>query len=556
MSTLKVFLGNEDSPDAVHEFKKDVKSTIEDPESPIQPEDEYVGDFEEISTLRQGLHQRHIQMIALAGTIGTGLFLSSGRAISRSGPLGAFLGYLVMGCVAGTVTLAMGEMGTLIPLNGGIVRYAEYFVDPALAFANGYNVVYSYLVSIPAEIVAAAVLVQFWSDLNSAIWITIFGLLMLCTALVFVRVYGELEFAFSMMKILLIIGVNIMALVITCGGGPDHKSIGFEYWRNPGPFVQYLEIGGALGRFLGVWTSLNSALYAYSGIETITVAAGETKSPRQAIPQATKRIFFRILIFYVISIFMIGLVVPSNEPKLSSSSGTASQSPFVIAATLAGIKVVPSIINAVIITSAWSSGNSNMLGGSRVLFGLAMNGQAPKFFTRLNRFSVPWIAISLYGLFMCLGYMSLSSTANTVFDWLQDLVSITTLTNWLTILVTYLRFYYGCKKQGISRKSLPWATPLQPYISWASLFMLTILLITGGYSTFIKGHWDNEGFVSSYINIPLFLILYFAYKFVRKTKIVPLEDIPIQPFIDIANRNPEPQLKRKEGLHRLNVLWN
>ncbi|OQE28071.1 hypothetical protein PENFLA_c005G05431 [Penicillium flavigenum] len=556
MSTLKGFLGNEDSPDTVHEFKKDVKSTIDGPESPIQPEDEYVGDFEEISTLRQGLHQRHIQMIALAGTIGTGLFLSSGRAISRSGPLGAFLGYLVMGCVAGTVTLAMGEMGTLIPLNGGIVRYAEYFVDPALAFANGYNVVYSYLVSIPAEIVAAAVLVQFWSDLNSAIWITIFGLLMLCTALVFVRVYGELEFAFSMMKILLIIGVNIMALVITCGGGPDHKTIGFEYWRNPGPFVLYLGIGGALGRFLGVWTSLNSALYAYSGIETITVAAGETKSPRQAIPQATKRIFFRILIFYVISIFMIGLVVPSNDPKLSNSSGTASQSPFVIAATLAGIKVVPSIINAAIITSAWSSGNSNMLGGSRVFYGLAMNGQAPKFFTRLNRFSVPWIAISLYGLFMCLGYMSLSSTANTVFDWLQDLVSITTLTNWLTILVTYLRFYYGCKKQGISRKSLPWATPLQPYISWASLFMLTILLITGGYSVFIKGHWDNEGFVSSYINIPLFLILYFAYKFVRKTKIVPLEDIPIQPFIDIANRNPEPQLKRKKGLHRLNVLWN
>ncbi|KAK4867383.1 hypothetical protein LT330_000893 [Penicillium expansum] len=555
MSTIKNFLGNEDTPD-IHEFTKDVKATMQDPEAPIKPEDEYVGDFEEISTVRQGLHQRHIQMIALAGTIGTGLFLSSGRAISRSGPLGAFLGYLVMGCVAGTVTLAVGEMGTLVPLNGGIVRYAEYFVDPALAFANGYNVVYSYLVSIPAEIVAAAVLVQFWSDLNSAIWVTIFGLLMICTALVFVRVYGELEFAFSMMKILLIIGVNIMALVITCGGGPDHKTIGFEYWRSPGPFVQYLGIGGALGRFLGVWTSMNNALYAYSGIETITVAAAETKSPRQAIPQAAKRVFIRILVFYVISIFMVGLVVPSNEPRLSASTGTASESPFVIAATLAGIKVVPSIINAVIITSAWSSGNSNMLGGTRVLVGLAMNGQAPKFFTRLNRFSVPWVAISLYGLFMCLGYMSLSATASTVFNWLQDLVSITTLTNWMSILVTYLRFYYGCKKQGISRKSLPWATPLQPYISWASLFLLTILLITGGYSTFIKGHWDNESFVSSYINIPLFLILYFGYKFIRKTKIVPLEDIPIQPFIDIANRNPEPEPKPKKGLHKLNILWS
>lgn len=168
------------------------------------------GEFEEIKLLRQGLHQRHIQMIALAGAIGTGLFLSSGQAIARAGPLGAFLGYVSMGLVAGAVTLDIGEMGSLVPLNGGIVRYAEYFVDPALAFADGWNIVYSDLVSIPAEIVAAAVLVQYWSDLNSAVWITIFGLLMLGSSLLFVRIYGELEFAFSMMKILLIVGVNLM----------------------------------------------------------------------------------------------------------------------------------------------------------------------------------------------------------------------------------------------------------------------------------------------------------------------------------------------------------
>ncbi|KAJ5692885.1 hypothetical protein N7462_002308 [Penicillium macrosclerotiorum] len=556
MSTNNGYFDQDGSKDAIHDLEKQPKSVIHGNEPPVMLADESTGQFEEVSNVRQGLHQRHIQMIALAGTIGTGLFLSSGRAIAHSGPLGAFLGYLIMGCVAGTVTLAIGEMGTLVPLNGGVVRYSEYFVDPALAFANGYNLVYSYLVSIPSELVASAILVQFWSELNSAIWITIFGVVMLCSAFVFVRVYGELEFFFSIMKIMLIIGINLMALVITCGGGPNHKSIGFQYWRDPGPLVQYLGITGVLGRFLGVWTSLNSALYAYSGIETITVAASETKSPRQAIPKAAKRIFVRILIFYIVSIFMVGLVVPSNDPKLSNDSGTASESPFVIAATNAGIKVVPSIINAVIITSAWSSGNSNILGGSRVLVGLAMNGHAPKFFTRLNRFSVPWIAISLYGLFMCLGYMSLSSTANTVFDWLQDLVSITTLTNWLSILITYLRFYYGCKKQGISRNSLPWATPFQPYISWASLFLLSLFLITGGYSTFIKGNWDDESFVSSYINIPLFLIFYFGYKLFRKTKIVPLEDIPIQPFIDIANRNPEPEPAPKKGLRKLNILWD
>lgn len=184
-----------------------------------QLDEEAPGEFAEVRTLRQGLHQRHIQMIALAGTIGTGLFLSSGRAIARSGPLGAFIGYLVMGGAAGTVVLAVGEMGALVPLNGGIVRYSEYFVDPALSFANGWNLVYSYLVSIPAEIVATAVLVEFWVTINNAVWITVFGALMLISSLLFVRVYGELEFGFSMIKIALIFGINIMVSLfsyLTC----------------------------------------------------------------------------------------------------------------------------------------------------------------------------------------------------------------------------------------------------------------------------------------------------------------------------------------------------
>ena len=513
--------------------------------------------FDEVGVVKQGLHQRHIQMIAIAGTIGTGLFLGSGRAIARSGPLGAFLGYFIIGLGVSSVVFAIGEMGALVPLNGGIVRYSEHFFDPALSFANGWNLVYSYLMSIPAEIVAAAVLVEFWTTVNNAIWITIFGALMVITAVLFVRVYGELEFSFSILKIMLIIGVNVMALAITCGGGPDGERIGFRYWRNPGPFVQYLGIGGPLGRFLGFWTTFNNALYAYSGIETITVAAAETQSPRRAIPQAAKRIFIRIFVFYILSIFMVGLVVPSNNEDLLHSTGTASQSPFVIAARLAGIKVVPSIINAVVLTSAWSSGNSNMLGGSRILFGMAVNGHAPAIFKRINRFGIAYCAVMLYGLFMCVGYMTLSSSASTVFTWLQDVVSISTLINWMCICIVYLRFYYGCRSQGINRHTdLPWAAPLQPYTTWASLILFTLLLLTGGYSTFIHGEWSDETFISSYLNIPLILILYFGYKFWKKTSIVPLADLPIRSFIEIYQSNPEPEPKPKKGIHRLNIFWS
>lgn len=516
------------------------------------------GQLQEIRAFRQGLHQRHIQMIALAGTVGTGLFLSSGRAIAEAGPLGAFIAYTIMGLAASSTVFGVGEMGALAPLNGGVIRYAEIFCDPALAFANGWNQVYSYIVSMPSEIVAAAVVVEFWVTVNNAIWITIFGLLMIITALVFVRFYGELEFGFSLLKIMLVIGINIMALVITCGGGPNHKAIGFAYWEKPyGLFVQYLGTGGSLGRFLGFWTTFNSALYAYSGIENITVAAAETRSPRHAIPMAARRIFVRILLFYVVTIFMVGLVVPSTDPNLLGSSGTASQSPFVIAARNAGIKVVPSIINAVVLTSAWSSGNSNMLGGSRILYGMAVQGHAPSIFKRLNRFGIPYAAVTLYGLFMALGYMTLSHSASTVFTWLQDVVSISTLVNWICICVVYLRFYYACKKQGIDRhKELPWAAPLQPYTTWFSLVLFVLMFFTGGYTTFIHGHWSTEKFISSYFNLPFIVVVYCSYKFWMKTKIIALKDIPIRPFLEHYRDHPEPEPKPKQGLSRLNILWS
>lgn len=512
--------------------------------------------FEELKYVRQGLKQRHIQMIALAGTIGTGLFLGSGQALHKSGPLGTFLGYSITGSVACAVVMAIGEMGALLPLSGGYVRYSEYFFDRSASFAQGWNMVYSYLVAIPAELVAAAVLVEFWVSINNAVWITAFGVIMLVSTLLFVRVYGELEFVFALLKIALIVGINIMALVITCGGTPSGQSIGFRYWRDPGPFVQYLGLPGATGRFAGFWTTFTNALYAYASIETISLAAAETQNPRRAIPMAAKRIFIRIIIFYVLTIFMVGLVVPSDDKALLQSTGNASQSPFVISARRAGIKVVPSIINAVVLTSAWSAGNSGMLGGSRVLYGLALNRQAPQVFRRVNRFGIPYVAVALFGIFMALGYMTLSHSASVVFGWLLDLVAIATLVNWIIITITFLRLFYAMKKQNINRhERLPWASPMQPYLSWYALTIELLILVTSGYTTFIKGHWDTETFVAAYLNIPLVLTLYFGHKLITKSKIVPLAEVPVQDLLRFYEGNPEPAPEKKKGFARLNFLW-
>jgi len=358
------------------------------------------------------------------------------------------------------------------------------------------------------------------------------------------------------LKILLIVGLNITALILVCGGGPDHHTIGFQYWHKPGPFVDYLGYTGSLGHFMGFWTTFSNAVYSYGGIEGISLPAAETRSPRQNIPKAAKRIFWRVVIFYVLSIFMVGMLVPSDDPGLLKSTGTAAQSPFVIAIQRAGIKVLPSIVNAVVLTSAWSAGNSGLLGGSRILYGMAREGHAPKIFLRTNRFGIPYVAVGLFGLFISLGYMTLSDGAATVFGWLQDLVSVAVLVNWISICAVYLRFYYGCKKQGISRSELPWKAPLQPYFAWLSAISFSVILLTGGYTTFIHGEWSDETFVSSYINIPLFFLFYFSYKYFKKTKIVSLDEMDIRRFIDIANENPEPPLKRPIGWRRLNIIWS
>jgi len=338
----------------------------------------------------------------------------------------------------------------------------------------------------------------------------------------------------------------IFGLVIDLGGGPDHDRIGFRYWDNPGPFAEYI-VTGATGRFVGVWAVLTSAAYAYSGAETVAMAASECRNPRTAIPKAAKRIFIRVFFFYIICVFIVGLIVPSNDPALLNSSGTASESPFVVAANRAGVKVLPHIINAVIVTSAWSAANSGMLGGSRALYGLALDGLAPKFFTRVSRFGVPYIAICVILAFSPLSYMTLGPSATVAFGWMQDLVSSITLIVWISICAIYIRFYNGLKVQGISRNELPYKSPLQPYLAWFSMLFCGLVLLTGGFTVFIHGNWEFEDFFSSYFSIVLYAVFYFGFKLVRRTKMVALEDMRLQEFVDFHKMNPEPVIPAPKG---------
>ncbi|KAL1983522.1 hypothetical protein VTN96DRAFT_10261 [Rasamsonia emersonii] len=518
------------------------------------PLDVQIVDVQEKQNLSRGLKQRHVQMIAIAGAIGTGLFLGLGSSIQTGGPLGALLGYLLVGLVVCAVQFALGEVSALMPVTGSFVRHAEVLVDPALAFAIGWNVVYGAFMSVPSEISAAVVLIQYWTDTSAAIWVTVLIVLSVLVAVLFVGVYGEVEFLFAILKILLVVGVVIMGLVIDLGGVPGQPRLGFHYWKHPGPFVEYIA-QGSWGRFLGFWAVMNNAVYSFSGVESLSMAAAETRNPRQNIPKACKRVFARITIFYLAAVLVVGMLVPSDDPRLSDDSGTAAQSPFVIAASAAGIKAVPSIVNAVVLTSAWSASNQSILAGTRTLYGLALKGYAPKFFLWTTRWGVPYMCVLLQVAFSLLAYMCVSNGALTVFYWLLDLTAAGVLISWITIALNHIRLMRALKAQEISPDELPWHNRATVFSSWFALVACIIFLLTGGFTVFTKGNWDPASFVSSYLDIPLVLVVYGGYKLIRRTKIVPLKEVPLRQALDEAYQDPDNVPIQTSGWSRLNILW-
>lgn len=236
-------------------------------------------------------------MISIGGVIGTGLFLGTATALHNGGPLGLLLGYMTMGSVCYCVMCSMGEMVAYLPLAGGHIKLAERFVDSAFSAAMGWNYWYNWLIIMPAELSAAAILINYWNDsINNALWISICLIVVVAINLAGAGVYGECEFWFASIKVLTITGLIILSIILAAGGGPDHKAHGFEYWRNPGAWGVNV---GSKAQFLGYFAVLSQAAFSFIGTEIVAIAAGEAKNPRKNIPKAIKRVYIRILLFYM-----------------------------------------------------------------------------------------------------------------------------------------------------------------------------------------------------------------------------------------------------------------
>jgi amino acid transporter len=496
----------------------------------VQDHDLKNGEFEQrnVGTLQRKLKSRHVQFLALSGAIGTGLFVGSGQVLSLAGPLSAVLAYLITGFNLYAVINSMGEMATWLPLPGAVPVYAARFVDPALGFTLGWNYWYQFAIGVPIEISAAAIVIDYWPNtVPTVVWITVLLVVIVAINCFPVRIYGETEFVFGAIKLTTIVGLILLMIITTLGGAPNHDRIGFRYWKDPGPMQEYLE-DGALGRFLAFFKVFINATFAYGGSEMVVVAAGETENPRRNIPKAVRRVFWRISIFYVLSIFFVGMCVSSTDPRLLNAikegAPGVGASPFVIAMVNSGIKVLPSIINAVVLTSALSAGNSFFYASSRVLYATALDGKAPRFLT-YEKFGTPYACVAVTTALSLLVYLNVSSSSSEVFFWISNLSAVSTLVVWTSVCITYLRFYKGMKHQGIPRSSLPFRSPLQPYLAWFAVIFSSTIAFFNGFDCFFPGKFSAKSFIPPYIDIPIFACLFLGYKIVKRTKFVKLGEM-------------------------------
>ncbi|KAH3662163.1 hypothetical protein OGAPHI_005411 [Ogataea philodendri] len=467
--------------------------------------------------LNKDFKYRHVNMLAIAGAIGTGLIIGSGTALKRGGPGSLFIAYVFTGFLLLIVLMSLGEMAAYSPMDKAFSGYATRYVDPALGFAAGWNYFFKYAIVLSANLSALGIIIQYWrKDLNVGIFIAVFLVAIIFINWFNVKYYGELEFWCALAKLLVLALCFLVCLVITCGGSPTGKTIGFQYWREEA-FTEYL-VKGSTGRFLGFWACCIQSCFAFVGSEAIGVVFGETPNPKKNIPRASLQILFRIGFFYVLGVFLLGLVIsPKNKLLATASGSNASASPYVIAFEVAHIKVLPSFINAALIIFVGSAANTDVYLASRALYGLAKDGQAPKIFLTLNRHGIPYNACLFTSMWGLLAFMNCSESSATVFGYFSSAVTVFGILNWLNILLAYNGYFRAIKAQNVPREEVVFRMWGQPYMSYFATFMISVITFFNGYNAFI-GKFDYKQFITTYVGIVAYLVMIFGYKFWHKTK--------------------------------------
>ncbi|KAF2739881.1 hypothetical protein EJ04DRAFT_456393 [Polyplosphaeria fusca] len=488
-----------------------------------------------VKTVHDSTHRklkpRHIQLIGIGGTIGTALYVQIGKGLITGGPGSLFLAFTIWCSFILAVTMSMAEMVSWLPISSPFIRFAGRYVDDAFGVAAGWNFFLFEAVLVPFEITACNVIINFWSEVVPASAIVAITLVFYAAInMQAVKWYGEAEFWAALGKVLLIIGLIIFTFIAMLGGNPIHDRYGFRFWKNPGSFKEYY-LEGSAGRFLGFLQCLIQASFTISGPDYVSMAAGEAENPRTVMPRAYKAVFYRLSTFFILGSLCVGINVPYDDEELSLAfsmgSPGAAASPYVVAMNRLGIKILPHIVNALVLASAFSAGNSYVYCASRSLFGMALEGKAPRIFTRCTGNGVPIYCVGFVLCIALLAFLQVGASSAVVLSWFVNLVTASQLINFSVMTITFIRFYKACKIQGLNRDHLPYKGWLQPYAAYYGLIGTTIMALVGGYNVFLIGNWSVADFLFSYMVVFLFPVVYLGWKLIKRTKIVRLDQMDL-----------------------------
>jgi len=413
--------------------------------------------------LSRNLHSRHIQLIALGGTIGVGLFLGSAQAIHNAGP-GILVTYVVGGIAIFFIMRALGELLTYRPVAGSFATYADEFCGPFAGFVTGWSYWFMWIATVMAEITAIGIYVRFWLPWVPQWLPPLIALVALYGAnLLAVRVFGELEFWFALIKVVTIVALILGGLaVIVFHLGAFGTQAGFANLWTHGGFMPF--------GMLGVLLTLQIVTFAYSGVELIGVTAGEAENPAVVLPRATNGIIFRILIFYIGALVVIMALVPWNQLSPDTS-------PFVYVFEKLGIPAAASIINIVVITAASSSCNSGLFSTGRMLYSLACRGQGPRSLAVLSHRNVPAAGIHVSAAVMLIGVFLNYMVPKHVFIWVTSVSLIGTLWTWGIIMYSHLGYRRAVREGRVAGATF--RMPGAPVVNWlviAFLLFVTAML--------------------------------------------------------------------------------
>ncbi|WP_116112953.1 amino acid permease [Austwickia chelonae] len=462
--------------------------------------------------LRRGLKARHINMIAIGGAIGTGLFVASGASISQAGPGGALLAYAAIGLMVYLLMQSLGEMSTYLPVAGSFEAYGTRFVSRSFGFATGWNYWFNWAITVAAELVAAALVMKYWlPDVPSWIWSAIFLTLLFLLNAISVKAFGESEFWFASIKVITIIvflGIGVLMILGILGG----SSPGTSNWTSgDAPFV------GGLPAVLAIFMI---AGFSFQGTELIGVAAGEAQDPEKSIPKAIKAVFFRIMLFYIGAIAIIGFLIPYTDQRLLDSNVEAvAVSPFTLVFERAGIAGAAALLNAVILTSILSAGNSGMFASTRMLYSLALDGKAPRFLATTNKRGVPMAALIVTTAIGALCFLTSLIGDGGAYTWLVSASGLAGFITWMGIAWCHYRFRKAFVAQGHDPSELPYRARWFPLGPILALVMCAVVILGQNYQAVIGGI-KLEALLSSYIGLPLFLALWGGHKLVTRAPAV------------------------------------